>query len=76
MHAPFHALIVDQPNERDRKLTVVSAARYAIVGQSAAIVIRVDDFGSPPGGYANVDVRVDGVDLGTRLVPVGRDTSG
>jgi len=74
LHAPFHALIVDQPDEKDRKLTVVSAARYAIVNQSAAIVIRVDDFGSPPGGYADVDVRVDGVNLGTRLVPVGKDT--
>ena len=74
LHAPFHALIVDQPDEKDRKLTVVSAARYAIVNQSAPIVIRVDDFGSPPGGYADVDVRVDGVDLGTRAVPVGKDT--
>jgi hypothetical protein len=74
LHAPFHALIVDQPDEKDRKLTVVSAARYAIVNQSAPIVIRVDDFGSPPGGYADVDVRIDGVDLGTRLVPVGKDT--
>ena len=37
LKAPFHALIVDQPNERDRKLTVVSAARYAIVGQNADI---------------------------------------
>jgi hypothetical protein len=74
LRAPFHALIVDKPDERDRKLTVVSAARYAIVNQNAPIVIRVDDFGSPPGGYADVDVRVDGVDLGTRLVPVGKDT--
>jgi hypothetical protein len=74
LHAPFHALIVDKPDERDRKLTVVSAARYAIVNQNAPIVIRVDDFGSPPGGYADVDVRVGGVDLGTRLVPVGKDT--
>jgi hypothetical protein len=75
LQAPFHALIVDQPDEKDRKLTVVSAARYAIVNQTAAIVIRVDDFGSPSGGYADVDVRVDGVDLGMRLVPVGKDTS-
>jgi hypothetical protein len=74
IHAPFHALIVDQPNEKDRKLTVVSASRYGIVQHDADIVIRVDDFGSPPGGYANVDVRLDGTDLGTRIVPVDKDT--
>ncbi len=74
MSAPFHALIVDAKGERDRKLTIVSAARYAIVGQDADVAIRVDDFGSPAGGYADVDVKVDGVDTGTRLVEVGHDT--
>src|SRR5271155_1685903 len=57
LRAPFHALIVDQKNERDRKLTVVSATRYAIVGQNADISLRVDDFGSPPGGSAQVDIQ-------------------
>ena len=72
--APFHALIVDQRNERDRKLTIVSATRYAIVGQAADVSVRVDDFGAPPGGSAAVDVRVDGEAPTTRLVPAGRDT--
>ena len=46
LHAPFHAVIVGHHDERDRKLTVVSASRYAIVGRSADIVVRVDDFGT------------------------------
>jgi hypothetical protein len=71
--APFHALIVDQRDERDRKLTIVSATRYAIVGQPADIAVRVDDFGSPPGGSAAVDVRVDGEAPTTHIVPTGRD---
>ena len=74
MQAPFHALIVGRPGERDRKLTIVSAARYAIVGQTASVVIRVDDLGAPPEGYATVALRVDGVDAGTRLVAVGHDS--
>jgi len=74
LQAPFHALIVGQHGERDRKLTVVSATRYAIVGQSALIVIRVDDFGTDAQGFANVSVRVGGVDAGTRLVQIGSDT--
>ena len=74
MKAPFHALIVDQHDERDRKLTIISATRYAIVGQTADITVRVDDFGSPPGGTAPVDVRVDGKSTDTRIVPTGRDS--
>jgi hypothetical protein len=75
LEAPFHALIVGAPGERDRKLTIVSATRYAIVGQTANVVIRVDDFGSPPGGAADVRVRVDGVDAGAHYVTTGRDTT-
>jgi len=72
LHAPFHALIAGRHDERDRKLTVVSAARYAIVGQTADVVIRVDDFGAPGGGAAQVGLRIGGVDAGSRFVPTGR----
>jgi hypothetical protein len=75
LHGPFHALIVGSHGERDRKLTVVSASRYAIVGQSADIVLRIDDFGTEGGGYAQLDLRVGGVDAGTRYVPTGKDTA-
>lgn len=74
MKAPFHGLIVDQHDERDRKLTVVSATRYAIVGQAADIAVRVEDFGSPPGGTALVDVRVDGKAAGTHTVSTDKDS--
>ena len=74
LHAPLQALIVGHKDERDRKLTVVGAARYVIVGQTAAITVRVDDFGAPPGGTAQVGVHVDGVDAGVRTVPAGKDT--
>ncbi|MGH6878120.1 MAG: hypothetical protein ACREHV_12220, partial [Rhizomicrobium sp.] len=75
LHAPFHALIVGQHGERDRKLTIVSASRYAIVGQSADIVVRVDDFGADAAGYAQVNLRVGGVDAGSRFVATGKDTA-
>ncbi|HEX3430540.1 MAG TPA: hypothetical protein VHT03_06605 [Rhizomicrobium sp.] len=73
LHAPFHALIVGRHDERDRKLTVVSAARYAIVGQTADVVIRVDDFGAAASGAAQVGLRVGGVEAGSRVVPTGRN---
>ena len=75
IRAPLQALIVGQRNERDRKLSVVDAARFAIVGQTADIVLRVDDFGSDAGGNADVQVRIDGRDVGIQTVPIGRKTA-
>ena len=75
IRAPIHALIAGRRDERDRKLTVVNAARFAIVGQTAGLVVRVDDFGAGEGGKADVDVRIDGNLVGTRSVPVGKDTT-
>jgi hypothetical protein len=73
MKAPLQVLIAGQRGERDRKLTVVNAARFAIVGQPAQMTVRVDDFG---GGsdVADVSVAVDGKSLGNKSVPVGKDT--
>ncbi len=70
--APLQALIVGERNERDRKLTIVDAARFAIVGEDAQIVLRVDDFGAAPGGSAKIDIHIDGRDAGVRTVPVGK----
>jgi len=75
IRAPLQALIVGQRNERDRKLSVVDAARFAIVGQNADIVLRIDDFGSDAGGNADVQVRIDGRDAGIQTVPIGRKTT-
>ena len=75
LQAPLHALIAGKQDERDRKLTIVSAARFAIVGQDAGMVVRIDDFGGAQSGYASVDIRVDGKSIGENLVPIGRDTA-
>ena len=76
--APLHAraLIVGAHGERDRKLTCpCDAARFAIVGQDADIALRVDDFGSAGGGSADVAIRIDGRDAGSRTVPVGQNAT-
>ena len=75
IHAPIHAVIAGRRDEKDRKLTIVNAARFAIVGQTASMVVRVDDFGEAPGGTADVEVRIDGNPVGTHVVPVGKDTT-
>ena len=76
IHAPIHALIVGGKDERDRKLTVLNAARFAIVGQVAQMTVRVDDFAggdSSSAGNADVTLTVDGKKIATRTVPIGKD---
>ena len=60
LKAPLQVLIAGKRGERDRKLTIVNAARFAIVGQTAEMTLRVDDFGADDGGIADVQ------DLGGR----------
>jgi hypothetical protein len=74
LHAPLQVLIAGSHGERDRKLTVENAARFAIVGQWATMRLRVDDLGGSGETSAVLDIRIDGKPFGTRLVPVGKDT--
>src|SRR5262249_17912189 len=57
------------------KLTISSASRFAIVGQDAAITMRVDDFGAAPGGMSQINLRIDGVSAGSRTIPTGKNTT-
>src|SRR3984893_1450058 len=59
-NAPVHALITGHKNERDRRVALVTAPRFGIVGQSQTITFRVEDQGIPPGPGAQVAIRRDG----------------
>jgi hypothetical protein len=72
--APVHALITGQPNERDRRVVLVTTPRFGIVGQSQTITFRVDDQGASP-GTAQVAVRRDGETIETRNVRVGESVN-
>ncbi len=74
-HAPLQVLVAGARGERDRKLTVQTATRFAIVGQWATVRLRVDDLGGSGETSAVLDIRIDGKPLGNRLVPVGKDTT-
>jgi uncharacterized membrane protein len=73
--APFHVLLTGAPNERDRKLTVVRATRFNIVGKDAEITFRIDDYGGNQSANAQLSLRIDGKDAGKQNVPVGKDTT-
>src|SRR6266404_1952601 len=69
-NAPVHALITGHKNERDRRVVLVTAPRFGIVGQTQTITFRVEDQGAPR-GPAQVAVRRDGELIESRNVRVG-----
>jgi hypothetical protein len=68
--APIQALITGHKDERDRRVALVAAPRFGIVGQSQTITYRVEDHGANETS-AQVIVRRDGEVLQTENVPVG-----
>jgi hypothetical protein len=68
--APVHALITGHADERDRRVVLVSAPRFSIVGQTQTIAFRIEDRGVRR-GPAQVTVRRDGETLENRTVATG-----
>jgi hypothetical protein len=68
--APVHALITGRPDERDRRIVLVTAPRFGIVGQSQTVAFKVEDSGVPTGS-ARVKVSRDGEALEERNVTSG-----
>ncbi|TMJ84972.1 MAG: hypothetical protein E6G76_17495 [Alphaproteobacteria bacterium] len=72
--APVHALITGHKDERDRRVVLVTAPRFAIVGQTQTITFRVEDQGAPA-APAQVTVRRDGEVIESRNVRPGAPVS-
>ncbi len=68
--APVHALITGSKDERDRRVALIAAPRFGIVGQSQTITYKIEDQGADE-KTAEVTVRRDGDVVETRSVPVG-----
>jgi hypothetical protein len=68
--APLHALITGRENERDRRIELVEAPRFGVVGKDQILRVRVID---SAGGFDPVliDVRRDGEYLATRRARPG-----
>ncbi|MBD3770734.1 MAG: hypothetical protein IE925_11350 [Rhodobacterales bacterium] len=54
---PVHGLIVGDPDRGDRRVELVDAPSFGIVGETANLVVRADD---PDGGEIDLDVSVNG----------------
>src|SRR5262249_42721836 len=72
--AAVHALITGHREGRARRVALVTAPRFGIVGQTQTITFRVEDQGGP-GGAAQVTVRRDGEPVESRNVRVGANSS-
>ena len=72
--APFHALMPGRAGETDRRLRIIEAPGFGIVGREVEIRVAVDDLGvASPTGAARLTVRRDGETARVESVPVGRD---
>jgi hypothetical protein len=70
-NAPLHALVTGRSNERDRRVAIVAAPRFGIVGQPQKITYRLDDQGVS-GERADIVIRRDGQTIDRRTVLSGQ----
>ncbi len=62
-NAPIHALITGEEGERDRRIVLDRAPRFAILGEPQTIEYRVLDPDLPPGAQVTVHLKVDGTEV-------------
>src|SRR5579863_3616925 len=67
--APVHALITGTKTEIDRRVALIAAPRFGIVGQSQTITYKIEDQGANARS-ATVIIRRDGEVIDTRSVPI------
>jgi hypothetical protein len=70
--APLNVLIPAKGEETDRRLRVIEAPSYGIVGKSVTLRVAIEDLGvTRRGGTANLTIRRDGDPPKVENVPVG-----
>ena len=73
---PLHVLIPARGEETDRRIRIIEAPGYGIVGRPVTIRVAVDDLGVPPavaesGPAARLTIRRDGEAARVESVPIG-----
>jgi hypothetical protein len=70
--APLNLLLTAKGEETDRRLRVIEAPGYGIVGKSVTLRVAIDDLGtSGRTGPATLTIRRDGQPFRTESVPIG-----
>jgi hypothetical protein len=74
--APFHAILPGAPGEVDRRIRVIEAPGFGIVGRSVELRVAVEDLGVPVAqaqGAVRLTIRRDGNPPRVESVPLGRE---
>jgi hypothetical protein len=73
--APFHVLLSGKDTDWDRRLSVIGAPAFAIIGEPVVLTLRVDDLGAAPTseGFADLDISIDSDEAQRFRVPIGED---
>lgn len=73
--APLHVLLSGQETDWDRRLSVIGAPAFAIIGEPVVLTLRIDDLGAAPAdaAFADLDISIDGEDPQRFSVPIGED---
>lgn len=74
--APLHVLLSGRSSDWDRRLTIINAPTFAILGEPVTLTLRVEDQGAVPveqTGLVQILVSIDGGPQQRLTVPVGRD---
>lgn len=72
---PVHALLTGNRNEKDRRIVIVEAPAYAVIGQTVRVRFRVEDRGGGLPGTAEITLRAGEDEPQTLSVPVGEEQS-
>jgi hypothetical protein len=75
--APVHGLLTGSPGEFDRRIEVLKAPRYGIVGQTREIELRVVETGRKgrAGERVSLKIRREGTKDETRSAQIGRNVT-
>jgi hypothetical protein len=72
-HAPVHLLLTGLPDEADRRLVMVAAPSFGLVGKPVTFKLRVEDDAPPPDGMVSLSIMKDGKPLPSVQLPIGHD---
>ena len=70
---PLNVLIPASGEETDRRLRIIEAPGFGIVGKPVTLRVAVDDLGAPARGEATLTLRRDGEPPQQSSVPIGRE---
>ena len=70
---PLNVLIPAKGEETDRRIRVIEAPGFGIVGKQVTLRVAVDDLGTNGRGEASLTLRRDGEKPKTSSVPIGRE---